>query len=246
MSGAETLSGRVSDAERNQKHPTMRPRDAASLIVYDPDGPRVLMGRRSMRHTFMPGRYVFPGGRVDATDARVPVASSFHEDTHRQLAAHAGARHRPARARAFGIAALRETFEETGVLIARPQADAVPRSKPFAGFAERGLSLDLSRLAFIARAVTPPGRPRRYDTRFFLAWRDTIADIDPAVVGADAELEDIAWVPIHEAKAMPLPAITLTVLDDLEHRLAEDPALQPGGSVPFYRWERTGFTRTIL
>ncbi len=158
----------------------------------------------------------------------------------------AGARHRAARARAFGIAALRETFEETGVLIGRPDSAALPRSAPFAGFATRGLALDLSRLAFIARAVTPPGGPRRYDTRFFLARRDMIADIDTTVVGADAELEDIAWVPIEEAKAMPLPAITITVLDDLAHRLATDPALEPGGPVPFYRWERTGFTRTIL
>ena len=246
MSEADSLTARVAEAERNQTHPTIRPRDAASLIVYDPDGPRVLMGRRSARHTFMPGRYVFPGGRVDPADSRVPVAGSFDETTHNQLAARTSARHRPARARAFGIAALRETFEETGVLIGRADADAVPRSAPFAGFAARGLSLDLSRLAFIARAITPPGRSRRYDTRFFLAPRSAIAAVDETVVGPDAELEDIAWVPINEAKAMPLPAITVTVLDDLADRLAGDPALKPGGPVPFYRWERTGFTRTIL
>jgi len=243
---AETLTARLTEAERDRSHPPVPVRDAASLIVYDREGPSVLMGRRNARHAFMPNRFVFPGGRVDPADSRVAIAAPFDPVTQRKLAAHTSARHGPARLRAFGVAALREAFEETGVLIGRPSAGATPTSPAFAAFAARGLGLDLSRLAFVARAVTPPGRPRRYDTRFFLLPREAVIDIDPTIVGDNAELEEIAWVPVDEARALPLPTITLTVLDEMTERLAKDPHLSQDAPVPFYRWRGSGFTRIVL
>ncbi|MEO1103739.1 MAG: NUDIX hydrolase [Pseudomonadota bacterium] len=243
---AEHLTARLTSADRDRSHPPIRVRDAASLIVYDPDGPKVLMGRRNARHAFMPNRFVFPGGRVDATDSRVPVARPFHDTTQQKLLAATRARHGVPRTRALGVAALREAFEETGVLIGAFGADRLPRTAPFEGFAKRGIGLDLSVMAFVARAITPPGRPRRYDTRFFMVPHTAIAAVDETVVGEDAELEEVAWVPIGEAKTMPLPVITVTVLEELEDRLQSDPHLSPEAPVPYYHWRGRGFVRELL
>ena len=100
------------------KIPAMKPRDAATLIMVrkpkDPDGmPEVLMGCRGAGHVFMPNRYVFPGGRVDPADARVPVATGLRPEIDERLRRAATAQ----RARALAIAAVRETFEETGLII---------------------------------------------------------------------------------------------------------------------------------
>lgn len=244
---AEELTARLNAGERDRDHPPVKVRDAASLVILDPAGPSVLMGRRNARHTFMPNRFVFPGGRVDVADSRVPVARPYHPETAQKLSSQTSSRHGPTRLRALGVAALRETFEETGALIGRSDSDRVPTSAPFAAFATRGLALDLSALSFIARAITPPGRPRRYDTRFFLVPRSAVVAIDDTIVGGeDAELEEIAWVPIEEARGMPLPTITITVLDELTRRLAADPGLKPATPVPFYRWQRKAFTRQLL
>ncbi|MEM0909030.1 MAG: NUDIX hydrolase [Pseudomonadota bacterium] len=244
----DALTARLTGEERDRSHPPIKVRDAASLIILDregPSGPSVLMGRRSARHTFMPNRFVFPGGRVDPADSRVAVASSYGEATARRLGHFTSARVGVSRQRAFGIAALREAFEETGVLIAKPDPQLAPKTAALSAFAKRGLALHLSHLTLVARAITPPGRPRRYDTRFFLAERTTIHDIDPSVVGEDAELEEIAWVPIDEARHLPLPTITITVLDELTARLHPKEPVDKR-PVPFYRWERKGFVRHIM
>lgn len=240
LTAAEGKEGRVAKA-------AVKVRDAASLIVLDGAGePSVLMGRRNARHVFMPNQFVFPGGRVDAADSRVTVARPYAPETAQKLTAHTSTRHTPTRVRAFGVAALREAFEETGVLVGCKGPKRIPTSPPFAAFAARALALDLSALTFVARAITPPGRPRRYDTRFFMVPRESVADIDETIVGDDAELEEIAWVPIAKAREMPLPTITITVLNELTARLADDPKLRPETPVPFYRWQGKAFTRQLL
>src|SRR6187402_760681 len=90
----------------------MRPRDAATLILLDRTGEtvRVLMGRRHKRHAFMPGKFVFPGGRTDPADSRVIVASGLHPHEEAKLTAGAG-RTSLARARAIALSAIRETYE---------------------------------------------------------------------------------------------------------------------------------------
>ena len=225
--------------------PHVKVRDAASLILLDRSGPSVLMGRRSARHVFMPNRFVFPGGRVDPGDARAPVASSYDPVTAEKLTSRVRAGTGAARARALGVAAVRETFEETGVIMGLPGGKA-PRGDAWSAFARRDLGIDLSALRFVLRAITPPGQPRRFDTRFFVAPADAIAAIDPHRVGEDAELEEIRWVAINEARTLDLPTITHTVLDALSARLSADPVLSPDAPVPFYRWVRTRFERDLL
>jgi 8-oxo-dGTP pyrophosphatase MutT (NUDIX family) len=222
-----------------------RPRDAATLILIDRTGGafRVLMGRRHMRHAFMPGKFVFPGGRTDPSDSRVVVASNLHPHEEAKLTAGAG-RTSLARARAIALSAIRETYEEAGLLIGEKAFFAAGKAE-WQAFAEHGVRPALAGLRLIARAITPPGRVRRFDTRFLSAWRDDVA-VELPEGGPTNELEELVWLPITEAKQIDLPEITRTVLGELERRLADDPKLSPGVPAPFYRMIRNHFVRELL
>lgn len=220
-----------------------RPRDAATLILLDRKGGnvRVLMGRRHMRHAFMPGKFVFPGGRTDPADSRIPVATGLHPEVESKLA---GGRTSIARARAIALSAVRETYEEAGLLIGRPGAFATPKVD-WHGFVEHGVAPSLEGLRFIARAITPPGRVRRFDTRFLAAFRDDVA-VELAEGGPTDELEEIVWLPLDKAAEADIPAITRTILEDMQARLRDDPELSPASPVPFYYMRHNKFCRDIL
>lgn len=223
----------------------MRPRDAATLILLDRVGGKfhVLMGRRHKRHAFMPGKFVFPGGRTDPADSRIPVACGLHPDEERKLIGD-GARASSTRARAIALSAVRETYEEVGLLIGRKGAFST--TKPdWQGFVEHGVCPSLETLRFVARAITPPGRVRRFDTRFLAAFRDDVA-VALAEGGPTDELEEIVWLPIEEAKQADVPGITRTILGELETRLQEDPWMTPGWPVPFYRMVHNFFRRELI
>jgi 8-oxo-dGTP pyrophosphatase MutT (NUDIX family) len=223
----------------------LRPRDAATLILLDRRAGEflVLIGRRHSRHAFMPGKFVFPGGRTDPADSRVPVASGLHPEEEAKLTAGAG-RTSPARARAIALSAIRETYEEAGLLIGEKGPFASGKGD-WQGFVEQGVKPALAGLRVIGRAITPPGRVRRYDTRFLAAWRSDVAAELPDG-GPTDELEELVWLPIAEARQADVPEITKTILGDLGQRLAEDPRLTPGGPAPFYRMIRNRFTRDLL
>ena len=114
---------RRTDGVRPKGTKAVRPRHAATLIVLRRDGPkpRVLMGRRHGGHDFMPDKWVFPGGRIDRADFRAPFATDLRPEVAARLARTAP----PVRVRALALAAVRETFEEVGLLLARP---APPRA----------------------------------------------------------------------------------------------------------------------
>src|SRR3954464_1902345 len=106
----------------------LRPRDAATLILLDRDGgsTKVLMGRRHAGHAFMPGKVVFPGGRTDPADGSVAVAAGLHPAQQAKLPAGPGGT-TSARARAIALSAIRETYEEAGLLIGRKGVFATSR-----------------------------------------------------------------------------------------------------------------------
>jgi 8-oxo-dGTP pyrophosphatase MutT (NUDIX family) len=140
---------------------------AASLLVLRDNSPlKVLMLLRHERSSFVPGAWVFPGGVL--------------EDSDRMLAAEVGGE---PEVTAMRIAAVRETFEETGVWVGRKVKDAeTKRQRLLSGelaFAEilEEVGLDLERLVLTSRWITPVGLPKRFDTWFFLATvdDDTIA-----------------------------------------------------------------------
>lgn len=223
----------------------IRPRDAATLILLDRKGDEflVLMGRRHARHAFMPGKFVFPGGRTDPADSRISIATALHPEEEASLTAGIG-RTSPARARAIALSAIRETYEEAGLLIGQKGVFATGR-RDWQGFVEHGVIPSLQALRFVARAITPPNRVRRFDTRFLAAWRDDVA-VQLPDGGPTDELEDVVWLPLAKARQADIPDITRTVLEELETRLARDPLLSPGGPVPFYRLVRNRFVREIL
>jgi 8-oxo-dGTP pyrophosphatase MutT (NUDIX family) len=207
-------------------HPNLRPRDASTLILLDQTGPepKVLMGKRHEGHVFMPGRFVFPGGRIDPADRRMPVAGALDPRAEQKLMLKI---RRPSvgRARALALTAIRETFEETGLLLGtkdmgNPTTGAAnapaATDAAWSDFVEAGIRPNLSSMHFIARAVTPPRRARRYDTRFFTADISAIAHRVAGKVGPDAELVELVWLPLSEIKQrIELMAITELVLRDL-------------------------------
>jgi 8-oxo-dGTP pyrophosphatase MutT (NUDIX family) len=186
----------------------MRPRDAATLILTRGSGDRleVLMGRRAAGHVFMAGKWVFPGGRVDRADGRAASATDPAGETRARLEAEVG----PYRARALMLAAVRETFEETGLRLARP-APAQSVAGPWREFGAGGALPDLAAMTYVARAITPPGRSRRFDARFFRADASALMEDDPRPM-VD-ELEDVAWLGADDALTRDLAAITRFVLN---------------------------------
>jgi 8-oxo-dGTP pyrophosphatase MutT (NUDIX family) len=234
----------LSEIERDQGHPNLRWRDAATLILIDRSGPspKVLLGRRHASHKFLPGRFVFPGGRVERSDARLPFASPLHPDVEARLLKRMR-NPSPDKARAMAIAAIRETFEETGLMVGERDNARAASPRPTL-FDEAKVYPDLASIRFIARAITPPGRPRRFDARFFAAEAEAIAHRVEGVVGPDAELVELVWLPIGEVEGLEMPAITKVALRELEARSAAGFAHDL--PVPFFRMLHGRFMREEL
>lgn len=236
----------MTNAEREQSHPNVRPKDAATLILVDRSGaaPKVLLGKRHHKHVFMPGKFVFPGGRAEPNDRLMPIAKPLDKKVEKQLMRHV-VRPSAVKARALALAAIRETFEETGLLLgAKHEGAAATPDGPWAEFAKAGFYPDLSVLHFVARAITPPRRPRRFDTRFFSVDASSIAHKIDNVVHPEAELVELVWVPIEEARTLDMPTITTVVLQELEARVAA--GFGHDLPVPFYRMPHKAFTRELL
>lgn len=226
--------------EASARKAALRPRNAATLILLDRStrALRILMGRRHASLAFMPGKFVFPGGRIEPGDRHMPVAGALPARSNDALAVKV-ARGGEGLGRVLALAAIRETYEETGLLLGT--RDYGPPDNAPAGtwsaFREAAILPDLEALHFVARAITPPGRPRRFDTRFFAADRTAIADEIPGVVSPDAELVELVWVSFAEARALDLPRITRVVLDDLEAQAQG--GFAPYRTIPYY-YERNG------
>ena len=238
---------RMNEVERDLTAPYVRPKDAATLILVDRSGsmPKVLLGKRHERHKFMPGKFVFPGGRVDPVDRLMPVARPLDPHAEAHLMKHLQ-RASAAKARAFALAAIRETFEETGLLLGVPTSETakVP-SGPWRAFAEAKILPDRSALRFIGRAITPPGRPRRFDARFFTLDASAIAHRVEGVTGPDAELVELVWVELGSKPLADLHPMTKNVLRELELRLETGP-LRHDAPVPFFHFYGGRMHRDVL
>lgn len=239
------LAERMTRIDRDQSFPNTKPRDAATLILVDRSGPapKVLLGKRHSGHRFMPGKFVFPGGRAEPDDRRMPVATPLHPDVERALMQRVG-RPSAVKARALALAAIRETFEETGLLLGAPRGAASTPEGPWREFAAAGFYPDLSSLHFIARAITPPRRPRRFDTRFFSVDASAIAHRIENVVHAEAELTELVWMPIAEVRSLDMATVTGVVLQELEARVAA--GFGHDLPVPFYQMRQKRFLREML
>jgi 8-oxo-dGTP pyrophosphatase MutT (NUDIX family) len=205
---------------------TPSPRDAATLVLVRHDGPlpRILMGRRSGGHDFMPDKWVFPGGRIDRADYSGAVLRPLAADVEAALAASARLKRQDGvrLANALARAAVRETFEETGLVIGQQDGGRQDGGR---------IRPDLSGLAYIARAITPPARHKRFDARFLLADAAHLASLEPT---DSRELGEVAWFTLDDCRGLDLPLVTRTVLDIVEMHVA-------GAAYerPFWRWTRS-------
>lgn len=210
-----------------------RPRDAATLIVLKRDGtePRILMGKRHAGHKFMPNMYVFPGGRLDPEDCRMRPGRDLEAGVLGKLMLRMRGRASIGKARGLALAAVRETFEETGFIVGTPHGGEVrPRGEAWGHFLATGHSPDLSGLVYFARAITPPGRTRRFDTRFFAVDAGALANVDDPRPPDPGELLSPAWFTFAQALALDLPFITRDVLTRLAPVVETLPQPRP---VPF-------------
>ncbi len=226
------------------RKPRLRPRDAATLILVErkDENAKVLMGKRHESHKFMPGKFVFPGGRVEPADRRMKVACPLDPRVEAKLMARRrGAT--PSFARALALAAIRETFEETGIVIGADGFDGSEAPTPDAWrlYAQQKRLPDLHEMRFVARAITPPGRTKRFDTRFFVLDAKNIARKIDGFVHAQAELVELVWIDLKEAEQLDLPRITRRVLSEVRRQMAADFSL--AAPVPFFyelygQWRR--------
>lgn len=184
---------------------SIRPRDAASLVLVDErDGePTILMGRRHARMSFVPDAFVFPGGKLDADDFVARPASDLP----------ASVNFGP-KGRALAMAAVRETFEETGLLLAAQGEVGAETAESWAHFRQLGIAPRLDALSPLARAITPVGSPIRFHARFFTASADALT----GTLAGSGELEDLAWYPLSEALKLPIIDVTEFVLHEIARR----------------------------
>jgi 8-oxo-dGTP pyrophosphatase MutT (NUDIX family) len=212
----------ASPARVNVSNAVVRPRDAASLILLRGAGDdlEVLAGRRPLHVKFMPGVYVFPGGAIDPPDRIAWSVESGTEALGPKLA-------RSARA------ALRETWEEVGVLFGRTAGSPPPGSAALPiehAYRDRGLVAAMDVLTYVGRAITPSHSARRFNTRFFLGDGGNVFG-EPA---ASEELEDVRWHPIGRK---PLESFR----DVTRFMLARAIALRGGtatGEAPLFYWAK--------
>lgn len=205
------------------KKTSLRPVDAATMVLWRRrrNGTlEVLMGRRHRNHVFMPHAYVFPGGRVDPVDARLDPASALPGDVQARLERAAN----PTRARAIAAGAVRETFEETGLLLGERAADAPGGFRPH-----------LEGLDYFFRAITPPGRPRRFDARFLVANAEGATG---EIGTGDGELLDVAFRSLDDTRALDIAGITRIALAEFERWIATPQDPDPHRLVPLSKFLR--------
>jgi 8-oxo-dGTP pyrophosphatase MutT (NUDIX family) len=186
---------------------------------------RVLMGKRPASAVF-PEFYVFPGGRVDKSDALIPTATSLNARTLSDLRERGGCT--PSLARACATAAIRETFEETGLFLAAP-GNVETHDGVWSHFAKLGVAPAHDRLSFLGRAITPTSAPRRFHARFFVADADALT----GEIKGNGELSELDWYPIDDALRLPAVDVTTFVLKEL---LAADQGVKR--DTPFFRYRR--------
>ncbi len=192
---------------REKGKKAVRPLDAATVIIWRKQRQRteILMGQRHHMHKFLPNLYVFPGGRVDGKDARVRSSDEMDPAVAVQLSRTSA----KGRGRSIVVAAIRETFEETGLIIGK--TDPLPHRpapKGWERFFSAGYAPSLNCLEYIARAVTPVFRPIRFDTRFFMVQdKNLVGDIQ-----GSGELEKLGWIPIDKTPEFELANVTRNVL----------------------------------
>ncbi|MGB7263467.1 MAG: NUDIX hydrolase [Albidovulum sp.] len=205
-------------------------RDAATVLLLRRDlgEPAVLMGQRGSAAAFMPDKYVFPGGALDPGDHTVPLACDLDLACQSRLDLHSP----QGLGTALAASAVRELWEETGLILGTRGDWPLPPPEDWKDFAATGHRPTAEGLRFIFRAITPPGRPRRFDARFFMADAARLIGDPDDFSRASDELSHLHWVPLSTARALNLPFITEVVLGEVAALLTH--MGPPPEGVPFF------------
>ena len=206
-------------------------RDASSVIIVRRDGPTpsVLLGQRGKSAVFMPNKFVFPGGAVDQADFNVSLVGKPNPTCSRRLRKHSNVEN----THAFFCAAIREVWEETGLMFGKKYKNKIDQFSDtgWEAFYDLGLGPCAEGFHFIFRAITPPNRSRRFDARFFLVDASRIlGNLDDFSKASD-ELSHLQWFSIKEAHNLDLPFITEIILAEVEALVGN---LKCPSSVPFF------------
>ena len=215
-----------------KKNKNFEIKDAASVILIrnSKSNPSVLMGQRGKNASFMPNKFVFPGGAVEENDFRVNSLKKLNVNCSARMAYQCN----EDLVLALSVAAIRELFEETGIIIGYKQKWTGIIPSEWEPFANLGFVPDASNFKFVFRAVTPPGRPRRFDARFLYLDADTLSketNLDD-FSNASSELSHLQWIPIKEVRKFDLPFITEVVFAEVVSNLSKNMDLQ---RVPFFQ-----------
>ena len=188
----------------------------------------VLMGQRGNKAAFMPSKYVFPGGAVDEDDSNVELFKSIdkkgidllHQYSEKKIA------------KELSVAAIRELWEEAGLRLCA-KVDAVGKVSPgWEDFCSDCYSPDASNLEYVFRAITPPGRPRRFDARFFICRAENVYGSLDDFSSASTELSHLQWIDIDNVKSLNLPFITEVVLNEVKEIIKDGPNKK---GIPFFK-----------
>jgi 8-oxo-dGTP pyrophosphatase MutT (NUDIX family) len=220
---------------RDAQPPKDAIRNAASVILVrrGQADPRVLMGQRGKGAAFMPSKFVFPGGAVDRADGDIPAARPLPGPTAKRLRQRVDPDLAPTLAEALAMAAIRELWEETGLALGHPTG-ARPNNltADWLTFFDAGHYPAADALEFIFRAITPVGRPRRFDARFFMVDAARVSGNLDDFSGASGELTFLSWLTLADARKLDLPFITEVVLAEVEARLSGGDSDRSGADRP--------------
>lgn len=231
--------GFAETVDRIPEHPAPARPAATVVLARNADaGMEVLLVRRNRSSGFVPGAWVFPGGRVDEADGQDALAERTEGLTRAAAADRLGLEEAdPSLALAYYLAAIREAFEETGLLVGRTaDGDAPPAAAdhglvdaaraellddqlPFQDALDRlGCTVAGDAIEYIAHWITPLVEPRRYDTRFFLAEvpAGSEAVIDPREMSAAQWLTPTQALERHRGGDLPMIFPTIRTLEALE------------------------------
>jgi 8-oxo-dGTP pyrophosphatase MutT (NUDIX family) len=217
----------------------VEPRDASTLIVWrhGVKDVEVLMGRRSRSAAFVPDFFVFPGGRVDPGDYTVSTAAQLDLATAERM----DVRGDTSLAKALAIAAVRETFEETGLMLAERGDIGEAANIEWAHWKACGLAPQLDRLTYFGRAITSPISPIRFHARFFIASAEALQ----GDLAGSGELCELGFYPVSDVLAhLPIVDVTEFMLNRVTSYAAaplnlnlRTPVFSYKDDVPFVRYE---------
>lgn len=205
-------------------------RNASTVIVLRDRAtqPHILMGQRGAKAVFMPNKFVFPGGAVDTGDADIRLGTPLPDLCHTRLKEDSATD----LSNALAVAAIRELFEETGQILGHSEEWNGDVPADWVDFAASGQTPSAAGLQFVFRALTPPGRPRRFDARFFLVDAEELTTDPDDFSAASDELSHLQWVALDKVRSFDMPFITEVVLSEIQARATDR---TPPVSVPFFK-----------